>query len=124
MDVNDPNYENNYHEVNYIVEGLNKFFFANILSELSALVTAGKPLQSAYGENYQLESSYKDAKEVMELHPESISFSSDSKSNINEKMLMEIPISKDITFDVDDFFYGEKTKKKAKMKKRKKSRIN
>jgi hypothetical protein len=55
MDVNSPNYDTNYHKVDCIVKGLNKFFFANVLSELSALVSAGKPLQSAYQEDFRIE---------------------------------------------------------------------
>ncbi len=51
MDINDPEFSNNYHKVDYIIEGLNKFFFANVLAELSALATMGKPLQAAYGED-------------------------------------------------------------------------
>jgi proteasome lid subunit RPN8/RPN11 len=100
MDINDSQYDNNYHKVEYIVDGLNKFFFANVLSELSALVSAGKPLQSAYGEHYELESSNK-------------------KKEIKKESLVEIPISDDIEFDVDDFFYGnisKKVKKKTQLK--------
>lgn len=49
--IDDPQFTNNYHKVDYIIDGLNKFFFANVLAELSALATMGKPLQSAYGED-------------------------------------------------------------------------
>ncbi len=100
MDINDPQYDNNYHKVEYIVDGLNKFFFANVLSELSALVSVGKPLQAAYGEHYELESSNK-------------------KDEIKKENLVEIPISDDIEFDIDDFFYGDiskKVKKKTQLK--------
>jgi len=100
MDINDSRFDNNYHKVEYIVDGLNKFFFANVLSELSALVSAGKPLQSAYGELYELDSSKK-------------------KDEIKKESLVKIPISDDIEFDVDDFFYGEvskKVKKKTQLK--------
>ena len=53
MNPNAAEYDKNYHKVDYIVEGLNKYFFANVLSELSALVAVGKPLQSAYGEKHK-----------------------------------------------------------------------
>lgn len=96
MDINESGYDNNYHRVDYIVEGLNKFFFANVLSELSALVSAGKPLQSAYGEKTSKDSSKN--KEVI-------------KEN-----LVEIPISDEVKFDVDDFFYGFVNKKVEKRK--------
>ncbi len=100
MDINDSKYDNNYYKVEYIVDGLNKFFFANVLSELSALVSAGKPLQAAYGEHYEHESS-------------------DKKDEIKKENLVKIPISDDIEFDVDDFFYGDiskKVKKKTQLK--------
>lgn len=100
LDINDPQFDNNYHKVEYIVDGLNKFFFANVLSELSALVSAGKPLQAAYGEHYELEPS-------------------DKKDEIKKESLVKIPISDDIEFDVDDFFYGDvskKVKKKTQLK--------
>ena len=68
IDVNkDPDsldYDKNYFNVDYIVDGLNKYFFANVLAELSSLVSAGKPLQSAYGEDFKLESNYKDSAEI------------------------------------------------------------
>ncbi len=95
MNIDDPQFEKNYHKVDYIVEGLNKFFFANVLTELSALVSAGKPLQEAYGEHYELESSEK-------------------KEEIRKESLVKIPISDDIEFDVDDFFYGDLSKKEKK----------
>ena len=55
MDINDPGFDNNYNKVDYVIDGLNKYFFANVLSELSALVTEGKPLQSAYKEEFAQE---------------------------------------------------------------------
>ncbi|MFX1298941.1 MAG: hypothetical protein ACFFD2_29295, partial [Promethearchaeota archaeon] len=65
MDRESKNFESNYHKIDYIVDGLNKFFFANVLSELSALVSAGKPLQVAYGEAYELESSYQEPSDII-----------------------------------------------------------
>ena len=106
MDINDPKFDANYHKVDYIVDGLNKFFFANVLSELSSLVSAGKPLQSSYGEFYEIETSYKD----------NIKESEDETFKKNK--LVEIPISEDIVFDVDDLFFDDRnktTKKKAKL---------
>jgi hypothetical protein len=94
MDINDPRYDNNYHKVDYIVDGLNKYFFANVLSELSALVTEGRPLQSAYREEFSTE-------EKTDNH----THKSNSLSSSN--LLTEIPMTEDIAFGVDDFFYGE-----------------
>ena len=114
LSTTDSKYDTNYHKVDYIVDGLNKFFFANLLSELSALVTAGKPLQTAYGERIELESQYKD--------PEDVSTEQKTKKtdigkveDITESILEEIPISEDILFDVDDFFYGDTDKKTKSM---------
>ncbi len=105
MDPNSPEYENNYHKVDYIVDGLNKYFFANVLSELSALVTQGKPLQSAYGESHIPETSDFDTLEVkspLETPP-----LYDSGDVSRKDFLTEIPMAEDVAFDVDDFFYGE-----------------
>ncbi|MFW9899417.1 MAG: hypothetical protein ACFFDO_09195 [Candidatus Thorarchaeota archaeon] len=111
MDVNHPKFDNNYHKVDYIIDGLNKFFFANVLSELSALVSAGKPLQSAYGEEYELESSYQEPSEVIE-QLEIKEATKEKIDNISEGLLKEIPLSEDIKFDVDDFFYDDLNKKR------------
>ena len=101
MDTNDPEYDNNYHKVDYVVDGLNKYFFANVLSELSALVTEGKPLQSAYREEFSQE--------------KKVQTPSESNNLLNRKILTEIPMTKDVAFDVDDFFYGDiEGKKKQK----------
>lgn len=102
MDINDPKYDNNYHKVDYIVDGLNKYFFANALSELSALVTEGKPLQSAYREEFAKEPN-------AQIPSERESTETDDFSN---KLLTEIPMTEDIAFGVDDFFYGEIDQKK------------
>jgi proteasome lid subunit RPN8/RPN11 len=108
MDVNAPGYNDNYHKVDYIVDGLNKFFFANVLSELSALVSEGKPLQSAYGESNitKLE-----AKESFSPFDSSISAISD------DTFLTEIPMNQEINFSVDDFTQ-EKEKKQKELYKR------
>jgi len=104
MNISDPEFDNNYHKIDYVVDGLNKYFFANVLSELSALVTEGKPLQSAYREEFSQE------KKVHTL----------SKPNnlINKDILTEIPMTEDVAFGVDDFFYGdiEGKKKQKEMK--------
>lgn len=36
LDRNSDEYETNYHKIDYVVEGLNKFFFADVLATLSA----------------------------------------------------------------------------------------
>jgi len=103
MDVNDPEYDNNYHKVDYVVDGLNKYFFANVLSELSALATAGKPLQSAYGEDFS--SKFQDN----DRHNEN------KKIKPNSDLLTEIPMSEDVIFNVDTFFYGDFDKKRKEL---------
>ncbi|MHA2325923.1 MAG: hypothetical protein ACXACB_11015 [Promethearchaeota archaeon] len=116
LDINAPDYDNNYHKVDYIVDGLNKYFFANVLSELSALVTEGKPLQSAYGEeskqNPNKQESIKENSHSSEYIP---SLFPDLGENSNNEFLTEIPMSEEIAFNVDDFYYSEtETKKKQK----------
>lgn len=90
LDHNDPNYENNYHEVDYVIEGLNKYFFANLMAELSERAYQGKPLQSAYGENW-----YNDQKNIID----------DNKIDMPEKNRSElfeaIPMDEDIVFTDD-----------------------
>jgi len=110
LSPNDTKYDTNYHKVDYIVDGLNKFFFANLLSELSALVAAGKPLQTAYGEEYGLESKYKEP-EAVATQQKTKKIESEEINDISESALEEIPLSEDILFDVDDFFYGDLDKK-------------
>ena len=95
MDSNSVEFETNYHKIDYIVEGLNKFFFANVLAELSSLASAGKPLQEAFKEKYKLESDYKDIDEVLEA----------SNIELSDDNLVDIPLSEDIKFNVDDIFY-------------------
>ncbi|UCD01156.1 MAG: hypothetical protein JSV23_09775 [Promethearchaeota archaeon] len=102
MDINNPEYDNNYHKVDYIVDGLNKYFFANVLSELSALATEGKPLQSAYGEEFSQKE-----KTQAPIQPKS-----HENNSLKKEFLSEIPMTEDIAFGVDDFFYGEIDAKK------------
>ena len=95
IDSNSVEFETNYHKIDYIVEGLNKFFFANVLAELSSLASAGKPLQEAFKEQYKLESGYKDIDDLQE----------DSNIQLTQENLVDIPLSEDIKFNVDDIFY-------------------
>jgi proteasome lid subunit RPN8/RPN11 len=88
-------YENNYHKIDYIVEGLNKFFFANVLAELASLASAGKPLQEAFKEQPKLESNYQDIDDILD----------NSNIEISQENLVDIPLSEDIKFNVDDIFY-------------------
>ncbi|MFX1417785.1 MAG: hypothetical protein ACFE9N_02565 [Promethearchaeota archaeon] len=113
MNINDPEYDGNYHKVDYIIDGLNKYFFANVLSELSSLVTEGKPLQSAYREEFAREK-----KTQTPLEPQSSEkvelnhYTSQSSDFSNKNFLTEIPMTEDIAFGVDDFFYSESITKK------------
>ncbi len=122
MDINDPEYDNNYHKVDYVVDGLNKYFFANVLSELSALVTEGKPLQSAYKEEFSREKEphlSSESKSIEEL--KSVHYPSEPNNISNKEFLTEIPMVDNIEFGVDDFFYSEidvkKKQKELKLKK-------
>lgn len=115
MDVNKPEFDENYHEVDYIVKGLNKFFFANMLNELSSLVSEGRPLQSAYREDVSLESNYQgntlSNKENIEIPSSPAQTNKQSDLNeYNEFQLQDIPMNEDITFDGDELFYGAQNK--------------
>ncbi|MFX1322295.1 MAG: hypothetical protein ACFFAQ_11705, partial [Promethearchaeota archaeon] len=116
IDVNkDPNsldYDKNYFKVDYIVDGLNKYFFANVLAELSSLVSAGKPLQSAYGETFKLESDYKDGSEFEGKNEKIENVMSEIDIKTSDEVLVDIPMSEDIQFGLDTLFYDvEKSKK-------------
>jgi len=95
IDSNSVEFENNYHKVDYIVKGLNKFFFANVLTELSSLAFAGKPLQKAYKEKSKLESGYKDIDEVFD----------NPNNDPYKKNLVDIPLSEDVQFNVNNIYY-------------------
>jgi len=95
VDQNSVEFENNYHKIDYIVEGLNKFFFANLLVEVSSLTSAERPLQEAFKEQYKLDSNYKDLDEVLD----------NSYSDLNEENLVEIPLSEDMQFNMNDISY-------------------
>ncbi|GAB4323449.1 MAG: hypothetical protein Kow0069_28580 [Promethearchaeota archaeon] len=51
IDIDDPRFETNYHQVPYRIEGLNEYFFANVLTELSARSAADAPLELSYEES-------------------------------------------------------------------------
>ncbi|MBN1214878.1 MAG: hypothetical protein JXA99_05480 [Candidatus Lokiarchaeota archaeon] len=111
MNPDDPKFSENYHSVDYIVKGLNKFFFANVLNELSALVSAGKPLQSAYGEDFTLESNYRGNSSSNYKDPAKLY---DNNTSFSEKVLDKIPIKDNISFSGDDLFYNNPSKKENK----------
>jgi len=50
IDPGDPAFEDNYTMVEWEIEGMDEYFFANVLSELSSKYSAGKPLEMSYGE--------------------------------------------------------------------------
>jgi len=95
IDSNSVEFENNYHKVDYIVKGLNKFFFANVLTEVSSLAYAGKPLQEAYKEKFKLESGYKDIDEVFD----------NLNNGLYKNNLVDIPLSEDVKFNVNNIYY-------------------
>ncbi|MBD3353230.1 MAG: hypothetical protein GF364_17250 [Candidatus Lokiarchaeota archaeon] len=45
-----PKFDTNYHDVPYEILGLDQYFFANLLTELSSQVAKGRPLETAYRE--------------------------------------------------------------------------
>lgn len=100
MNPNVPEFENNYQKVDYMVKGLNKYFFANVLSELSALVSSGKPLQSAYKEELKLDSNYKDVQDLNDQN-----YMSEIDIRTEPKDLVEIPIEEDLSFGFKNLFY-------------------
>jgi proteasome lid subunit RPN8/RPN11 len=108
MDVNGPEFDTNYHSVDYIVKGLNKFFFANVLSELSALVSAGKPLQSAYGEDFTLESDYTGNIQTERKNKAQETNNTRNYQNYENNILQDIPMDNEVLFDGEELFYGEK----------------
>ncbi|MFX1424874.1 MAG: hypothetical protein ACFFBE_00355 [Promethearchaeota archaeon] len=113
MDINAPEYINNYHKVDYVIDGLNKYFFANVLSELSALVSEGKPLQSAYGEKVLKEES--DSTQL--VAPERFSpFDYNIGKASSNNFLTEIPMEEEINFKVDNF--SQKTEQRQKERKK------
>ena len=50
MVQDNPMFDTNFHDVNYDISGVNQYFFANVLTELSSIASKGGPLQSAYSE--------------------------------------------------------------------------
>ena len=100
MDPNSPNYENNYHQVDYIVQGLNKFFFANVLAELASLSSAGRPLQSAYKEIEDIERNDKSSLNFSEVDYDSA-----------ENFLVNIPMAEDVSFNLEKLFYEVPSRK-------------
>jgi len=116
LDINAPDYDNNYHKIDYIVDGLNKYFFANVLSELSVLVTEGKPLQSAYGEKVKPHKNNPVHPGLNNNKGDNIpSLFQDLEEGPNPEFLTKIPMNDEIAFDVNEFSYNEeKIKKKQK----------
>ncbi|MHA1726630.1 MAG: hypothetical protein ACTSXH_17635 [Promethearchaeota archaeon] len=91
LNFSDPNFENNYHAVDYIIEGLNKYFFANLMRELSERVQEGKPLQSAYSEYWSQE--YKDPAAIKEQVKE---------NHLESELLEELFLDEQVIFNDTD----------------------
>ncbi|MHA1786099.1 MAG: Rgg family transcriptional regulator, partial [Candidatus Helarchaeota archaeon] len=102
MNPNSAEYDKNYNKVDYIVDGLNKYFFANVLSELSALVAVGKPLQSAYGEKHK-------NKFVQDEMTSEI----DTRPDI--EALVDIPMKNEVSFDLNNLFWDESSQSKTRI---------
>lgn len=95
-------FENNYHKVEFQIVGLNKFFFANVLAEISARASAGVPLEMAYGEEFEFQNKSNT--------PSNNQFFS------NQDFLTEIPKSEETIFDVGDIYYQDISNKKTQRK--------
>ncbi|MBN2154556.1 MAG: hypothetical protein JW776_00745 [Candidatus Lokiarchaeota archaeon] len=97
MNPDDSNFENNYHKVDFEIIGLNEFFFANILTELSAYAASGLPLQTAYNEDPshapRITTTEKQTAEIMEEAKEIMT----GISQVKETDLISIPTSKQQT---------------------------
>ncbi|MHA1457036.1 MAG: hypothetical protein ACTSR5_13815, partial [Promethearchaeota archaeon] len=100
MNPNAAEYDKNYHKVDYIVEGLNKYFFANVLSELSALVAVGKPLQSAYGEKHKNKFIQDEMTTEIDTRPD-------------REALVDIPMKNEVSFDLNNLFWDESSQSKT-----------
>ena len=107
LDINSEDFTENFYRIDYIVDGLNKFFFANVLSELSALVTEGKPLQSAYSEEINPRRNNPESEKNRSISPDYNEF---PKSDF----LTNIPMNDDINFNVNEFSYNQEKERKKK----------
>jgi proteasome lid subunit RPN8/RPN11 len=108
LDVDDPAYDTNYHKVDCIVKGLNKFFFANVLSELSALVSAGKPLQSAYQEeDFRIESNPSVLGKEKNNDKRNLYSKTTDQFRDNSDFLQEIPKDDEVNFNSQNLFYED-----------------
>ncbi len=106
MDINSPEFDENYHKVEYYVEGLNKYFFANLMSEISSLVSAGKPLQEAYRES-RLEMDFNRENNENDAYEYEIP----SKIDSGFKFLSEIPKAQNVEFSPKEMFLDYETTK-------------
>jgi len=109
-DVNIPiesrEFEKNYHKVEFQIVGLNKFFFANVLAEISARASAGVPLEMAYGEEFE--------------YQEKQNLSRNNQYLYHPDILTEIPKDVGPIFNVGDVYsediHDKKIQKKEKIK--------
>ena len=99
-------FEKNYHKVEFQIVGLNKFFFANVLAEISARASAGVPLEMAYGEEFEYQKKQNPSRNNQYLY--------------NPDFLTEIPKAEVPIFDVGDVYsedvYSKKIQKKEQIK--------
>lgn len=104
MDPDAPEFDNNYHKIDYIIDGLNKFFFANVLNELSALATAQKPLQSAYREAETPNENKNKKQNQPRATPEY-----GNKIRKQNEELVEIPTNEEVTFNMNQNIINQTT---------------
>ena len=84
MDIGDPKFDTNYHNVEYEIEGLNEFFFANVLTELSSYATKGEVLQKSYKESKKdrIKAASKTAKQQEKIKEEAKSIMQEFSSSL------------------------------------------
>jgi len=101
MSTEDPDFENNYHKVDFEIIGLNEFFFANILTELSAYAASGLPLQVAYKEDPRKQKPRKEAttQQIMEDAKEIMA----GISTVRESDLISIPVPQENNKKIDQW---------------------
>ncbi len=86
MEPGNPAFEDNYGMIEWEIEGMDEYFFANVLHELSAKYTAGKPLEMSYGEKTR------DKKKSPPI-PAPTPIIKNSKPSVPTPLLQEIPLS-------------------------------
>lgn len=115
MQQNDPRFENNYEEVDIIVEGLGKAFFADVMMELASRYSEGKTIQSAYQEGEKDTTSKKPSEQRLPDESEGIDLASLTEGIGNAMMQgdmknayqMLTQLDDELEDDSDPFYIGK-----------------